>query len=116
MEHNNNNNNNNNNSSDYEDIINSLLNNFSNQVNNLSNNTGNTARPNNLTQPPAQDTLFESVLNSRNNDIRATVNETIPLRATRNPNRPLSYTFSGSPADTTPTPRQETIPQLPERF
>jgi len=116
MEHNNNNNNNNNNSSDYEDIINSLLNNFSNQVNNLSNNTGNTARPNNLTQPPTQDTLFESVLNSRNNDIRATVNETIPLRATRNPNRPLSYTFSGSPADTTPTQRQETIPQLPERF
>ena len=73
-------NNNNNNNNDYEDIISNLLNTFSNQVNNLSNNTH---RPDNLTQT---DTLFESVLNSRNggnNDIRATANETTPLRATQ---------------------------------
>ena len=118
---NNNNNNNNNNSatnnSDYEEIISSLLTTFSNQVNNLSNNIGNTGRPNNLTQ---SDSLFENVLNSRNNgnnDIRATVNETTPLRATRNPNRPLSYTFSGIPRATATTQNQEpSPPQLPEMF
>lgn len=107
-------NNNNNNNNDYEDIISNLLNTFSNQVNNLSNNTH---RPDNLTQT---DTLFESVLNSRNggnNDIRATANETTPLRATRNPDRPLSYTFSGIPRASTPTHNQEPIPpRLPEMF
>lgn len=97
----------NNNNSDYDDIINSILTNFTSQINDL---TQNDPQVNNLHT------------NNSNNGNNRNANQNTSFRATRNPDQPLSFTFTQQPnTPSTPntprtpnTSRQETTPLLPE--
>ena len=80
---------------DYDDIINSILTNFTNQINDLTQN-----------DPQVNDL-------HTNNANNGSANQNTSFRARRNPDQPLSFTFTQQP--TTPnTQRSETTSPIPE--